>query len=100
MATRRSLRHSEIVGEMAMCSRSALPLSQLEVLVMIDCQATAAAARGHLLEIGWARARTTMTRAQVRPHRAFRRYAHSSSSCADYRISEAMVRDGVDAQLA
>jgi DNA polymerase-3 subunit epsilon len=30
------------------------PLSQLEVLV-IDCQATAAAPRGHLLEIGWAR---------------------------------------------
>jgi hypothetical protein len=36
---------------MMMCSRSALRLSQLEVLV-IDCQATAAAARGHLLEIG------------------------------------------------
>ena len=30
------------------------PLSQLEVLV-VDCQATAAAPRGHLLEIGWAR---------------------------------------------
>src|SRR6476469_2174066 len=29
------------------------PLSQLEVLV-VDCQATAAAPRGHLLEIGWA----------------------------------------------
>jgi DNA polymerase-3 subunit epsilon len=29
-------------------------LSQLEVLV-VDCQATAAAPRGHLLEIGWAR---------------------------------------------
>jgi hypothetical protein len=39
---------------MVMCSRSALPLSQLEVLV-IDSQATAAAARGHLLEIGWGR---------------------------------------------
>src|SRR5688500_20006793 len=30
------------------------PLSQLEVLV-VDCQATAAAPRGHLLEIGWGR---------------------------------------------
>jgi hypothetical protein len=30
------------------------PLSQLEVLA-VDCQATAAAPRGHLLEIGWAR---------------------------------------------
>jgi DNA polymerase-3 subunit epsilon len=36
------------------------PLSQLEVLV-VDCQATAAAPRGHLLEIGWARLRTTVT---------------------------------------
>jgi DNA polymerase-3 subunit epsilon len=36
------------------------PLSQLEVLV-IDCQATAAAPRGHLLEIGWARVRNTVT---------------------------------------
>jgi DNA polymerase III subunit epsilon len=36
------------------------PLSQLEVLV-IDCQATAAAPRGHLLEIGWAQVRNTVT---------------------------------------
>jgi DNA polymerase-3 subunit epsilon len=36
------------------------PLSQLEVLV-VDCQATAAASRGHLLELGWARARDTVT---------------------------------------
>ena len=35
-----------------MGDRSVLPLSQLEVLV-IDCQATAAAPRGHLLEIAW-----------------------------------------------
>jgi DNA polymerase-3 subunit epsilon len=37
------------------------PLSQLEVLV-VDCQATAAAPRGHLLELGWARVRDTATR--------------------------------------
>ena len=36
------------------------PLSQLEVLA-IDCQATAAAPRGHLLELGWARVRETAT---------------------------------------
>jgi DNA polymerase III subunit epsilon len=36
------------------------PLSQLEVLV-VDCQATAAAPRGHLLEIGWAQVRNTVT---------------------------------------
>jgi DNA polymerase-3 subunit epsilon len=35
-------------------------LSQLEVLV-VDCQATAAAPRGHLLEIGWARVSNTVT---------------------------------------
>ncbi|HEY3189668.1 MAG TPA: GIY-YIG nuclease family protein, partial [Solirubrobacteraceae bacterium] len=34
------------------------PLSDLEVLV-VDCQATAAAPRGHLLELGWARAAAT-----------------------------------------
>jgi DNA polymerase III subunit epsilon len=42
-----------------------LPLSQLEVLV-IDCQATAASPRGHLLEIGWARVLgTTITHAHA-----------------------------------
>ena len=40
-------------------------LSQLEVLV-VDCQATAAAPHGHLLEMGWARAGTTTTRADAR----------------------------------
>ncbi len=38
----------------------ALPLSELEVLV-IDCQATTAAPRGHLLEIGWARVGKAIT---------------------------------------
>jgi DNA polymerase-3 subunit epsilon len=41
------------------------PLSQLEVLV-VDCQATAAAPRGHLLEIGWAHVLgTTITNAHA-----------------------------------
>ena len=34
------------------------PLSELDVLVL-DCQATAAAPRGHLLELGWARVGAT-----------------------------------------
>jgi DNA polymerase-3 subunit epsilon len=40
-------------------------LADLDVLV-VDCQATGAAPRGHLLEIGWARAGTTITRADAR----------------------------------
>jgi DNA polymerase-3 subunit epsilon len=40
------------------------PLSHLEVLV-VDCQATAAAPRGHLLEIGWARVRNTVTHSRA-----------------------------------
>src|SRR5215208_1825968 len=70
-------------------------LSQLEVLV-IDCQATGAAPRGHLLEIGWARVRKTITHAraclillpdgeQIPP--AVARITG---------ISERMMRDGVD----
>jgi DNA polymerase-3 subunit epsilon len=84
---------------MEMCSRSVLPLSQLEVLV-VDCQATAAAPRGHLLEIGWARVRTTITHAHAclialpdceRIPPAVARITG---------ISERMMRDGVDAHLA
>jgi len=40
-------------------------LSQLEVLV-VDCQATAAAPRGHLLEIGWAHLRATAAETHAR----------------------------------
>ncbi len=42
-----------------------LPLTELEVLI-VDCQATAAGARGHLLEIGWARAGAAITGAEAR----------------------------------
>jgi DNA polymerase-3 subunit epsilon len=41
------------------------PLSQLEVVV-IDCQATTAAPRGHLLEIGWAHVRNGVTHPRAR----------------------------------
>ena len=49
---------------MVLGSRSE-PLSQLEVLV-VDCQATAAAPRGHLLEIGWGQVRNTVTHPHAR----------------------------------
>jgi DNA polymerase III subunit epsilon len=84
---------------MVICDRSVLPLSQLEVLV-IDCQATAAAPRGHLLEIAWARSRTTVTHKR----------AHLIALSGDERIppavtritglSQSMIRDGVTPYLA
>jgi len=84
---------------MVICDRSDPTLSQLEVLV-IDCQATAAAPRGHLLEIAWARASTTITNPR----------AHLIALSEDERIppavtritglSQSMMRDGVDPHLA
>ena len=84
---------------MVICDLSVLPLSQLEVLV-IDCQATAAAPRGHLLEIAWARSRTTVT------HKCAHLIALSEGEKippAVTRItglSHPMMRDGVDPELA
>ena len=74
-------------------------LSQLEVLV-VDCQATSAAPHGHLLEIGWARASTTATRAHARlitlPHGE-----HIPPAVMRLTgISERMSQDGVDAHVA
>src|SRR5262245_29028983 len=75
-------------------------LSQLEVLV-IDCQATAAAPRGHLLEIAWARSRTGLV---SHPR------AHLIALAEDERIppavtritglSQSMMRAGVNPHLA
>ena len=74
-------------------------LAQLEVLV-VDCQATAAAPHGHLLEMGWARAGATTTRAEARlialPHGE-----HIPAAVMRLTgISERMLQDGVDAQEA
>ena len=75
------------------------PLSQLEVLV-VDCQATAAAPRGHLLEIGWARVSTTVTY----PHACLialpdgEQIPPAVSRITG--ISEHMMRAAVDRQLA
>ena len=83
---------------MVLGSRSE-PLSHLEVLV-IDCQATAAAPRGHLLEIGWAHVRNTVTH----PHACLialpdgEQIPPAVSRITG--ISEHMMRAAVDRQLA
>ena len=76
------------------------PLSHLDVLV-VDCQATAAAPRGHLLEIGWARVlRNTVTH----PHACLialpdgERIPPAVARITG--ISEYMMRDAVDRHLA
>src|SRR5437899_404588 len=83
---------------MVLGSRSE-PLSHLEVLV-VDCQATAAAPRGHLLEIGWARVRDTVTD----PHAyliALPDGAQISPTVSRITgISQHMMRAGVDRQFA
>jgi DNA polymerase III subunit epsilon len=74
-------------------------LSQLEVLV-IDCQATAAAPRGHLLEIGWAQVRDTVTH----PHACLIALPDGEQIPPTVSritgISEHMMRSAVDRQLA
>src|SRR5688500_9072081 len=83
---------------MVLGSRSE-PLSHLEVLV-IDCQATAAAPRGHLLEIGWAQVRTAVTH----PHACLialpdgEQIPPAVSRITG--ISEHMMRSGVDGRHA
>src|SRR5918995_2680199 len=80
-----------------MCPRSSQPLSQLDVLA-VDCQATAAAPRGHLLEIGWGivRAAVTNTRLIALPDGA--RIPPAVARITG--ISDDMMRDAVDAHCA
>jgi DNA polymerase-3 subunit epsilon len=74
-------------------------LSTLEVLV-IDCQATAAAPDGRLLEIGWARAGTTVTNAHVRLIALPNGERIPPAVTRLTGISERMAQDGVDADVA
>jgi len=76
------------------------PLAQLEVLV-VDCQATAAAPRGHLLEIGWARVLgTTITHAHA-PLIALPDGEQIPPAVARITgISEPMMRSAVDGRCA
>jgi DNA polymerase-3 subunit epsilon len=74
-------------------------LSQLDVLV-VDCQATAAAPHGHLLEMGWARAGTTTTRADARLI-ALPDGEHIPAAVMRLTgISERMSQDGIEAHVA
>ena len=75
------------------------PLSQLEVLA-VDCQATAAAPRGHLLEIGWARVRTTNTHARACLITLPDGEQIPPAVARITGISERMMRDGVDGHVA
>lgn len=71
-------------------------LSQLEVLV-VDCQATAAAPRGHLLEIGWVQAGANRREAQARLIALPNGERIPPAVARLTGISERMVQDGVDA---
>ncbi len=75
------------------------PLSHLEILV-IDCQATGAAPRGHLLEIGWAQVRNRVTH----PHAYLIALPEGEQIPPTVTritgISEHMMRAAVDRQLA
>src|ERR671913_2526960 len=76
------------------------PLSQLEVLV-VDCQATAAAPRGHLLEIGWARVLgTTITHAHASLIALPDGEQIPPAVARITGISEHMMRAAIDRQLA
>ena len=74
-------------------------LPQLDVLV-VDCQATAAAPLGHLLEIGWGHASptTTETRARLIALPDGERIPPAVARLTG--ISERMAQDGVDAHVA
>ena len=74
-------------------------LSQLEVLV-VDCQATAAAPHGHLLEIGWAHVSTTTTETQARLIALPNGGRIPPAVARLTGISERMAQDGVDAHVA
>ena len=84
---------------MVIGDRSVLPLSQLEVLV-IDCQATAAAPRGHLLEIAWARSGATVTHTRAHLIALPEGEGIPPAVTRITGLSHAMMRDGVDPELA
>jgi DNA polymerase III subunit epsilon len=80
-------------------SGSEQPLAQGDVLV-VDCQATAAAPRGHLLEIGWGRAGTTNTRAEACLITMPDGERIPPAVARITGITDRMVRGGVEAPLA
>jgi len=80
-------------------NHSVVPLSQLDVLV-VDCQATAAAPRGHLLELGWARAGTGITELRTRLIALPDSGRIPPAVARITGISGGMMREGVDARIA
>jgi DNA polymerase-3 subunit epsilon len=76
-----------------------LPLAQLEVLV-VDCQATGAHPRGHLLELGWARVRPADMQAQARLIKLPDHERVPPPVARITGISDSMMRAGVDAHAA
>ena len=70
-------------------------LSALDVLV-VDCQATAAAPRGHLLEIGWGRADASTTHVHARLIALPEGGTIPAAVARLTGISESMARDGMD----
>ena len=84
---------------MAICDWFVIPLSQLEVMV-IDCQATAAAPRGHLLEIAWARSGATVTQTRARIIRLSEAERIPPAVTRITGLSQSMMRDGVDPHRA
>ncbi len=84
-------------GDLAMGS-PAVRLSELEVLV-VDCQATAAAPRGHLLEIGWARVGTAITDPRACLIAPPKRERIPPAVARITGISERMIRQGLEAGL-
>ena len=74
-------------------------LSELEVLV-VDCQATFAAPRGHLLEIGWARAGSTTTNVRARLITLPNGERIPPAVARLTGISDRMAQDGIEAHVA
>lgn len=74
-------------------------LRDLEVLV-VDCQATSASPAGHLLEIGWARAGPTPSRAEARLVRLPDGARVPPAVVRITGISDVMAREGRDAGAA
>ncbi|HEY8549094.1 MAG TPA: exonuclease domain-containing protein [Vicinamibacterales bacterium] len=75
------------------------PLTDLDVLI-VDCQATMAAPRGQLLEIGWARAGGTPAVARARLIRLPEGVRIQPAVARITGISEAMCRDGAEPEEA
>jgi DNA polymerase-3 subunit epsilon len=74
-------------------------LSKLDVLV-VDCQATAAAPKGHLLELGWARVDEAQLRPQARLIRLPEGERIRPAVTRVTGISNRMAEGGVEAQAA